>query len=77
MERFAPLPLAKAQADPQSRARDLQGANGDVKPVSDLVPADSLCYPVLNFRDIFEREFCWLSTLKQRHCLHILHRRLI
>src|SRR5262245_33826611 len=48
---------AFAQADAQSRACDLQGANSHLKPVSDFVPADSLCHPVFNSRDIAGSEF--------------------
>src|SRR5262245_33241010 len=53
------------QADPQSRARHLQRIDGHLKPVSDLLPADTLCHPVFNSCDIFGREFSWLSTLNQ------------
>src|SRR5262245_13603029 len=50
------------QADPQSRARDLQGTSGHGKPLSDLVPADSSSYPLFNFLDVFGREFSYPSV---------------
>src|SRR5262245_11103898 len=62
---FAIGQRAFPQADPYSRARALQRTDGHLKPASDLVPADTVCHPVFNSRDILGREFSWLPALDQ------------